>query len=222
MRALGLTSALVTAAPADAAELDYFHPLCRALEAEHVDLSAVDRALLDGYPAHARCRLLVDRPPRPQPKLDTDQLRDAPAATQAVVGLALLPMLPGILLADILGDLLGSDRGGPTLSLVPPLHLAASRGQAPSVQRLLRAGAPVDKADESGKLPLAYALQSAMNSGDLAAFDALVQAGAQFDALPPWTATSIHAAARQPAVLRVLVDHGVDLTVATSAGRGAL
>ena len=122
---------------------------------------------------------------------------------------------------DMLRTLLkaGADvngRGGD----MPPLAAAALHGQTPAVQLLLRQHAEVDRAGANGLSPLMNALE--LNHVDTV--KALLAGGANTRQLNPNGENVLSIAVRKnlPAMLTVLLDHGVPVDMVDREGHSAL
>jgi ankyrin repeat protein len=103
-----------------------------------------------------------------------------------------------------------------------PLHLAAMRGHADLVARLLEHGADVNAQLNigSGNCPL----HAAAGEGQVAAAEVLIEAGADLDCINQWTDTPLSTAASsgREAVVALLLAKGADVNHATSQGLTAL
>lgn len=114
--------------------------------------------------------------------------------------------------------------GLPVAAQVPPapaeiaayqgLHAAAQRGDLATLQRLLKAGAPVDATDAAGRTPLHVATFARQRE----AVRALVQAGADTARLEHgrYDAVTIAAVADDEDTLRVLLQLGASAKLVTS------
>jgi len=203
-----LTAALLLAVARPAHGADILGTrLCDALYAEEIDRAAVARLLATGSPVDASCRFVVEaEPASPRPSFDADSLRDAPAGTKVVVGLAVLPLLPWMLLSDILSDLVGSD--GTRLVVTTPMNLAVSRDDQALVRVLLDAGADPNAASSEGVRPEAIGRRRALATGQPAVLDLLWDHGVPVGG---WATDEIARAARSAELLAALRARGVAL-----------
>jgi uncharacterized protein len=132
---------------------------------------------------------------------------------------------------DVLRAHLESDQdalGARTPDGFTPLHLAAFFGGGPAVRMLLAAGASpdADADNQVGVRPLSPAtrpLNSAAAAGDHDAVRALLEAGAAPDVREGAGFTPLMVAAHldDPALARMLLDHGADPALAAEDGRDA-
>jgi len=99
--------------------------------------------------------------------------------------------------------------GDPLADGTTALHWAAFRGSRQAVEALVRAGAPVDAADDNGIAPLALAC----GNGDEAIVKLLLDAGARPNLARPSGETPLMTAARTGslATVKTLLAHGADV-----------
>lgn len=101
-----------------------------------------------------------------------------------------------------------------------PLHSAASKGNAPQVQAMIKSGAPIEGRDSAGFTPL----MSAASYGNLGTVRALVEMGADINIQDSTGMTSLLYAVSscQPDMVTLLVDRGARTDVKAEYGLTAI
>lgn len=107
-----------------------------------------------------------------------------------------------------------------TMMIQQTLHQAAGRDDAPAIEKLLEAGAPIDARDDAGRT----ALLVATHADNRAAARALIQAGADVNARDRIDDSPyLYAGARgHLEILRLTLAHGADLKSTNRFGGTAL
>ncbi|MFH1465911.1 MAG: ankyrin repeat domain-containing protein [Pseudomonadota bacterium] len=199
--------------------------LCEALAGPAPDARRVRVLLAQGADPDTICVVTttIKVPTEPHPSLLGNLARTLtggrPSLGKALVGLLMLPLLPVLGLMDGLNRALDPGFRLQTVEAhLPPLHLAAQADASACALVLLEAGAELERQDEDGLTPLAYALVHAEQQGTSETLPLLLERGASLKALEPYDARGLAAIALQPALLSLLCAHGLDPD-ASPAGR---
>lgn len=192
--------------------------LCEALAGPAPDAKRVRVLLAQGADPDTICVVTttIKVPTEPRPSLLGNLAHNTltggrPSLGKALVGLLMLPLLPVLgLMGGLNRALVPGFRWQTVDAHLPPLHLAAQADASACALVLLEAGAELERQDEDGLTPLAYALVHAEQQGTSETLPLLLERGASLKALEPYNARGLAAIALQPALLSLLCAHGLD------------